>query len=171
MRGWRGRATLPDEIQTSTPCPACHGRLYPKLLRCADCGLEVSTRYGGNEFADLEPEDLHLLRIFVVCEGRIRDMESALGVSYPTVKSRLAALRTRLGLASDVAKDKSSGDTKEKPSGDTKEKSPGDTKDAPSNAQTDPANAREALDQLADGTITYEQALAKIRALRGGGKR
>jgi len=86
-----------------------------------------------------------------------------LGVSYPTVKSRLAALRTRLGLASDVAKDKSSGDTKDK--------SPGDTKDAPSNAQTDPANAREALDQLADGTITYEQALAKIRALRGGGKR
>lgn len=133
-----------------TPCPACHGRLYPKLLRCADCGLEVSTRYGGNEFADLEPEDLHLLRIFVVCEGRIRDMESALGVSYPTVKSRLAALRSRLGLASD--------DSKEKPAQSKRE-----PKREP---EREPTTAREVLDQLADGTLTYEEALPKIRALR-----
>jgi hypothetical protein len=132
---------LPE--QNPTPCPACRGRLYPKLLRCVDCGLEVTTRYSGNEFADLEPEDLHLLRIFVVCEGRIRDMESALGVSYPTVKSRLAALRARLGLASDAGKQK------------------------PSAAQPEPTTVREVLDQLADGTLTYEQALPKIRALRG----
>lgn len=36
-------------------------------------------------------------------EGRIRDMESALGVSYPTVKSRLAALKARLGLDAERA--------------------------------------------------------------------
>jgi hypothetical protein len=133
---------LPDEVHT--PCPACQGRLYPKLLRCADCGLEVTTRYTTNEFSDLEPEDLHLLRIFVVTEGRIRDMESALGVSYPTVKSRLAALRTRLGLAADMAKAK-----------------PGEAPPA------EPATARDILDQLADGKLTYEEALPKIRALRG----
>ncbi len=132
---------MPDEVHT--PCPACQGRLYPKLLRCADCGIEVTTRYAGNEFADLEPEDLHLLRIFVVCEGRIRDMEAALGVSYPTVKSRITALRTRLGLASDEAKSK-----------------PGD-------ASPEPATARDILDRLADGTLTYEEALPRIRALRG----
>lgn len=137
---------MPDV--TATPCPACQGRLYPKLLRCADCGLEVSTRYGGNEFADLEPEDLHLLRIFVLCEGRIRDMESALGVSYPTVKSRLAALRTRLGLTSDASKDKA------------------DEAEA-NKAKPEPATVQDVLDQLADGTLTYEQALPKIRALRG----
>ena len=136
---------MPDEIHT--PCPACQGRLYPKLLCCADCGLEVSTRYGSNEFADLELEDLHLLRIFVVCEGSIRDMEAALGVSYPTVKSRLAALRARLGLASDVVKDK------------------------PKAAIPEPTTAQEVLDQLADGNLTYEQALPKIRALRAPGKR
>lgn len=129
--------------EVHTPCPACQGRLYPKLLRCADCGIEVTTRYATNEFSDLEPEDLHLLRIFVVCEGSIRDMESALGVSYPTVKSRIAALRTRLGLADG---------TKNKPTDD---------------AVSEPATARDILDQLADGKLTYEQALPKIRALRG----
>ena len=132
---------MPDEVHT--PCPACQGRLYPKLLRCADCGIEVTTRYSTNEFSDLEPEDLHLLRIFVVCEGRIRDMEAALGVSYPTVKSRITALRTRLGLASDEAKSR------------------------PREAKPEPATARDILDQLADGTLTYEEALPRIRALRG----
>jgi hypothetical protein len=132
---------LPDVAHT--PCPACQGRLYPKLLRCADCGIEVTTRYATNEFSDLDAEDLHLLRIFVLCEGRIRDMESALGVSYPTVKSRLAALRTRLGLASDSAKAK------------------------PQEPRPEPASARDILDRLADGSLPYEEALAKIRALRG----
>ncbi len=129
---------MPEAAQ----CPACQGRLFPKLLKCADCGLEVTTRYAGNEFADLGADDLHLLRIFVLCEGRIRDMEASLGVSYPTVKSRLAALRERLGLASDNAKG------------------------APNAAQSEPTTARQILDQLADGTLTYAQALPKIRALR-----
>ena len=131
---------MPDEPHT--PCPACKGRLFPKLLKCADCGLEVTTRYAGNEFADLGADDLHLLRIFVLREGRIRDMEASLGVSYPTVKSRLAALRERLGLASENAKS------------------------APSAAQLEPTTARQILDQLADGALTYAQALPKIRALR-----
>ncbi|HET6474306.1 MAG TPA: DUF2089 family protein [Pseudomonadales bacterium] len=138
-----------------TECPACHGRLYPKVLHCADCGLDVTTRYAGNEFADLDAEDLHLLRIFVVCEGRIRDMESALGVSYPTVKSRLAALRGRLGLGADA---------------DAAMKGTASRESSAANSQpaaSEPATAREILDQLAAGTTTYDEALSKIRALRG----
>ena len=131
---------MPDDAHTA--CPACRGRLFPKLLKCADCGLEVTTRYAGNEFADLGPDDLHLLRIFVLCEGRIRDMEASLGVSYPTVKSRLAALRDRLGLTSETAKS------------------------APAEPQSEPTTARQILDELADGKLTYAQALPKIRALR-----
>jgi hypothetical protein len=134
---------LPDEQQAPVACPACRGRLYPKLLKCTDCGAEVTTRYAGNEFADLAPEDLHLLRIFVHCEGSIREMESALGVSYPTVKSRLAALRDRLGLAVTA-----------EPA-------------ARAEPQGERATAREILDRLADGTLTYDEALPKIRALRG----
>jgi len=49
-----------------------------------------------NEFATLAAEDLHFLRIFVRCEGRIREMESALGLSYPTIRTRLTALKTKL---------------------------------------------------------------------------
>ena len=87
--------------QPLSACPACAGRLVPRELTCEDCGLLVQTRSRANEFVDLDDDSLHLLRIFVACEGRIRDMERALGVSYPTVKSRLGRLRDALGIGRD----------------------------------------------------------------------
>jgi hypothetical protein len=140
---------LPETISTDarepTPCPACAGRLYPKLLACADCGLEVTTRYAANEFADLEAESLHLLRIFVLCEGRIRDMEAALGVSYPTVKARLAALREKLGLTGE---------------------STAATAPAPEPQPIMPTTVQGVLDALESGSIGYDAAMQRIKALR-----
>ena len=51
-----------------------------------------------NEFGSLTPDELHFLRVFIYCEGRIRDMEAALGVSYPTVKGHLATIKQKLNL-------------------------------------------------------------------------
>lgn len=82
---------------TSIVCPACGVAMEPVALGCEECGLRLEGRFEGNEFARLGEEDLHFLRIFVHCEGRIRDMESALGVSYPTIKARLAGLKAALG--------------------------------------------------------------------------
>jgi hypothetical protein len=81
--------------------------MRPAVLACEPCGLRLEGRFeagstsgaSGNEFAQLGPDELHLLRIFVHCEGSIRDMEAALGISYPTVKSRVAALKLRLEMA------------------------------------------------------------------------
>ena len=80
------------------PCPSCHGRMQVQSLGCEHCALQVNGRFESNEFAALSPEHLQLLRVFVLCEGRIREMEKVLGVSYPTVKNRVAALRVALGL-------------------------------------------------------------------------
>ena len=78
-------------------CPNCSGDLRPAVLVCDPCGVRIEARFDPpNEFARLSRDDLHLLRIFVHTEGSIRDMESALGISYPTVKQRLAQLRERL---------------------------------------------------------------------------
>lgn len=159
---------MPDDDHTE--CPACRGRLYPKVLHCADCGLDVTTRYAGNEFADLDADDLHLLRIFVVCEGRIRDMEAALGVSYPTVKSRLSALRGRLGLHTETAHAAAQSDaSSDAPTAGHATRTPSESDEAgaaPRSTQSEPATAKEILDLLADGRLTYEEALPRIRALR-----
>ena len=97
----------PDpEPPTNLRCPACDGRLFPRELECVDCGLHLQASYPLNEFARLDDDALHLLRIFVACEGRIRDMERALGVSYPTVKSRLKGLRETLGFGAEKARER-----------------------------------------------------------------
>ena len=129
-----------------TVCPACDGRLVPRELACKDCGLVVQTRFKGNEFVGLDDDNLHLLRIFVACEGRIRDMERALGVSYPTVKSRLAGLRRTLGTVEPAA---------ETP------RQPQDEK--PRVARSDREGPAAVLDRLEAGEIDFEEALQSIK--------
>lgn len=77
-------------------CPSCQGALRPRVLGCDGCGVKVEGSFEQNEFAALGGEDLHLLRIFVLAEGRIRDMEAPLGLSYPTIRVRLKALREKV---------------------------------------------------------------------------
>ncbi len=127
-------------------CPACAGRLYPRELACADCGLLVRTRYRKNEFFDLDDDSLHLLRVFIACKGRIRDMERALGVSYPTVKSRLAALREKLGFGEEPA-------LREPPAAESED------------AARTPAQRRAAvLDRLESGEIDFGAAMRLLKS-------
>src|ERR1700685_44902 len=84
------------QIDSNPHCPTCHEALQPVELACEACGIRVSGPFRLNEFATLAQEDLHFLRIFVRCEGRIREMEAALGLSYPTIRTRLTALKNKL---------------------------------------------------------------------------
>lgn len=91
-------------IAEDLKCPSCGGGMRTAVRVCGPCGVRVEGDFGGggNEFSRLSTEELHLLRIFVHTEGSIREMESALGISYPTVKARVAALREKLGVAGAV---------------------------------------------------------------------
>ncbi|MCZ6641047.1 MAG: DUF2089 family protein [Gammaproteobacteria bacterium] len=89
-----------NTLALGSPCPACERPMHAKVLECV-CGVRVEAPISVNEFASLSPEQLHLLRIFVKCEGRIRDMEAALGISYPTVKTRIKELKDALQIVDD----------------------------------------------------------------------
>ena len=134
-----------------TVCPACDGRLVPRELACKDCGLVVKTQFAGNEFVGLDEDNLHVLRIFVACEGRIRDMERALGVSYPTVKSRLAALRNALGVGRAATETPRPRSTDQRAS--------------------DSDRPADVLGRLEAGEIDFDEALESIKQLWPGEKR
>jgi hypothetical protein len=51
----------------------------------------------GCRFCVLDPGQRHLLEVFLSCRGVVREMEKVLGVSYPTVRSRVDALLAALG--------------------------------------------------------------------------
>ena len=146
-------------MNNSSPlkCPSCSGPLRPAVMACDPCGLRVEGKFAQNEFATLGEEQLHLLRIFVHTEGRIREMESALGLSYPTIKQRLADLRRVLAPQAESAVVKS-------------------TPPTPSEPPAPPEPARETsvseiLSALEAGGLTFEDAMAQIRRLKGEGAR
>jgi len=136
-----------NKIDANIRCPSCNGQLYPRVLVCDSCGLKVEGEFVMNEFDSLSPDELHFLRVFVQCEGRIRDMEAALGVSYPTVKGLLASIKEKLSLrsprfAASVRK-----------------------VDAESKGADDP-DADHVLDQLESGQISYKDAVRLLRSAR-----
>lgn len=141
-------------IDSNLACPSCHGALQPKVLACPVCDLKVEGPFQLNEFAALSPDDLHFLRIFLGCEGRIRDMESALGLSYPTIRTRLTALKTK------ILGEETLGDGK----GDGKK----DAKPSSARKASDSPAVGEILKSLEAGAIPFDEAMEKIKSLRAG---
>ena len=89
---------MSNKISLNIRCPSCKGELQPSVLMCHSCGIKIEGEFIKNEFNSLTPDELHFLRVFIRCEGRISDMEASLGVSYPTVKAYLANLKKNLNL-------------------------------------------------------------------------
>ncbi len=65
-------------------------------LRCEACSTAVEGRFGLDWTSQLSREQLAFVKVFIGARGKIKDVESALGISYPTVISRLDAVVARL---------------------------------------------------------------------------
>src|SRR5882762_8122823 len=70
-------------------CPVCTQALYVERVRCGACGSAVEGRFSLDWPSRLSREQLGFVKVFVTCGGKIKDVEQALGISYPTVVSRL----------------------------------------------------------------------------------
>jgi hypothetical protein len=82
-------------------CPVCGGELVVTRLHCPGCQTVLEGQFALGRFARLSPEQLQFLETFLRCRGVLRDVEAALGLSYPTVRSRLDDLLRALGLDGD----------------------------------------------------------------------
>jgi len=65
-------------------------------------------RFTMGRLFQLTPEQLHFVEIFVHCAGKINCMEEELGISYPTVRSRLEEIIRALGY--EVGEEREAGD-------------------------------------------------------------
>lgn len=66
-------------------------------LKCGNCGTELTGSFAPCRFCRLEEKHLQFVETFLRCRGSIKEVEKALGVSYPTVKNMLDAALTALG--------------------------------------------------------------------------
>ena len=129
--GNRKHYSIPDRD------PVSGGQLVISELLCEESGVSIRGKFDIPRLCRLDEEQTKFLETFLRCRGNITGVEKELGISYPTVRSRLDALLETLELA-PVKEDSS---RKEKVS------------EAKSSI----------IDQLERGEITAEEAKAKLR--------
>lgn len=72
-----------------TRCPLCAQSTHVERVRCEACATALEGRFSLGWVQQLSPEQLAFVRVFLTSRGKIKDVEQALGLSYPTVVSRL----------------------------------------------------------------------------------
>jgi hypothetical protein len=78
-------------------CPVCASELAVTRLHCGTCGTTLEGDFSVGRFGRLNREQTQLLESFLRSRGNLRDMERELGISYPTVRTRVEALVRALG--------------------------------------------------------------------------
>ena len=91
-----------------TECPICHDDLLVTHLTCRNCGTGLEGRFAMGRLFQLTSEQIHFVEVFLRCEGKINRVQDDLGISYPTVRSRLDEVIRALGY--EVGEQQESGD-------------------------------------------------------------
>jgi len=141
---------MPHDVIST--CPVCSGELAITRLHCRSCGTTLEGDFSVGRFGRLSREQLALLESFLRSRGNLRDMERELGLSYPTVRSRVEALVRSLGFGPRSDADEPVADAAD-----------------PASAAADAAAIQQArqqlLERLARHEISAEDAADAIRAL------
>ena len=87
-------------------CPICSEALHVVRLECGSCGTSLEGSFTLGRFHSLTPDQLEFLETFIRCRGSFKDVERDLGISYPTVRSRLDAVIRALGFPSQAEPDR-----------------------------------------------------------------
>ena len=78
-------------------CPFCQGQLTVIRLYCPSCETGFDGRFEGGPFSGLSRDQMAFVEAFVRCEGKFTRLEGELGLSYPTLRSRLNDVIRALG--------------------------------------------------------------------------
>ena len=133
---------MPHDVIST--CPVCSSELAVTRLHCRSCGTTLEGDFSVGRFGRLNRDQLTLLESFLRSRGNLREMERELGISYPTVRSRVEALVRALGFG---------------PRADT------DDVQEPAAEPAAPRTRAEVLEALARHELSAEEAAAAIRSL------
>ena len=87
-------------------CPICAEQLAVARLDCVACGTRIEGSFALGRFHQLSGQQLEFLEVFIKARGNFKDVERELGISYPTVRSRLDAVIRALGFPSQAEPDR-----------------------------------------------------------------
>jgi hypothetical protein len=126
--------------QVPTQCPVCGDELRVARLQCDGCGTAIEGQFALGRWLRLSPEQLAFANVFIKRRGKIKDVEDELGISYPTVVSRLNELIAAMGFDVEGEMDGDGADDRA-------------------------ALRQQVLDQVANGELTAAEAAARLRRI------
>jgi hypothetical protein len=129
-------------------CPACGGRLIITECRCADCSLQMRGQFQSGQMPSLSDEQMNFIKVFLTARGNLSEVERVLGISYPTIRNKLDEINGALGRGGEAVR----------------EEKKTDVTDSLTPAEK---TRKEILQRVADGEISPEEA---VRKLRGAGE-
>ena len=80
-----------------TTCPVCGSETVITEIRCPDCDVTIRGHFSQGAISSLDADQMKFVRVFLRAQGNIKEVERLLGISYPTVKSRLEKVNEALG--------------------------------------------------------------------------
>lgn len=83
-------------------CPICHDELAVTRLHCDNCGTTLEGTFSLGPLQRLSSEQVQFVEAFVRNRGSLKDVGSELGMSYPTVNSRLNDILMAMGYGDRV---------------------------------------------------------------------
>lgn len=94
---------------TSQTCPYCGGGMVITRMACPRCRIAVESDFAMSRLASLSIEHQRFIEMFVLSGGNLKQIAEQVGVSYPTIRSRLDklidALRGEIAKTSEVRGD------------------------------------------------------------------
>lgn len=78
-------------------CPVCGDAMQVTRLYCGSCRTAIEGNFASCKFCRLDEEQRQFVEVFLTSRGNIKEVERLLGISYPTVRSRIDAVIETLG--------------------------------------------------------------------------
>lgn len=70
-------------------CPYCGSAMAVTAMSCASCSVTVEARFPMSRLGSLPIEHQRFIEMFVLSGGNLKEIAEQVGVSYPTIRSRL----------------------------------------------------------------------------------
>lgn len=83
-------------LSLTNSCSYCGEGMRITKVTCEACGLSHEGEFFTPRLYRLQPEEQRFVELFVLASGSLKQMAELLGVSYPTVRSRLDRLIEKL---------------------------------------------------------------------------
>ena len=93
---------MTDTRPVNSDCPYCGATMAVSKMTCGHCNVSVEALFPMSRLGSLPVEHQKFIEMFVLAGGNLKEIAEQVGVSYPTIRSRLDQVIE--ALRSEIAK-------------------------------------------------------------------